>query len=230
MGIRLHRRLGYGLTDLVVTNGFIDDPRIAVDRAGVAVLYDEDETTVGDYITWLDEHHPGSVEGVMARFESALRVHPELRPPHSLHDLLTWEPDGGDEHVLLLSPLWLPSWRRNDDTIDRIEAPDVRTHVRVLTNGPPPFDGAWVDTRTGELIANRHVALVYYQAAQSDYHSVNVLDDLAVELGFTDHAQAQTYITPLVPDGIRNLAEFLGIFTGPDVASSLRPMLYTWWN
>ena len=46
---------------------------------------------------------------------------------------------------------------------------------------------------------------------------------------FTTPEEICDYLVPHVPDDVREVAEFLEVFTNPAVAWGLRPMIFTWW-
>jgi hypothetical protein len=148
--------------------------------------------------------------------------------------------------VLLLKPLTFRDWHRSDSTIDYIEETylcpsgqePVSNRVTVLEHGIYPFNGLYMDKRTGEKL--KHEAIWWIQACSSTREAERKgeepplteahLDPLAKAVGFANAADARENIAPVVPDEIRDLAEFGELFTSPDVANQLRPLLYVYWS
>jgi hypothetical protein len=57
-----------------------------------------------------------------------------------------------------------------------------------------------------------------------------VLDSLAQAAGFDSHADATSNVVPVVPEEIRDLAAFAGLFTDDTIWRQLRPLLYAYWS
>lgn len=234
MGIRLHKVIGYGLTDVVTKDGTVlDDPRIDADSPFVGGVRPDGHLS---YLDWLkstphDEDDFGLLFEIQA-LESGQDYGPEQYA-------VTWAPEYGMENVLVVRPLTERTWDRSDNPIDYAEhnvtglEPDNRVHV--LRGGLYPYDGLWMDSRTGEQIMGPdrplHTWNTVRRAEDSGWEDrPRILDHLAAQMGFTDHAEAERCVVPLVPDSVRRLCEWGGLFTGPDVWLQLRPLLYVYWG
>jgi hypothetical protein len=152
----------------------------------------------------------------------------------------------GLPNVLLLKPLSMRDWYRAVDAIDYIEETYLRpgnaepqmNHVEVLEHGIYPFSAAYMDKRTGERLPHE---IMWWIRAQSSTREAAAageeppltsehLDHLARALKFENAAEANENVRPVVPEEIRDLAEFGELFTSPDVVLQLRPLLYVYWS
>ncbi|MFE0472420.1 hypothetical protein ACFW2V_12470 [Streptomyces sp. NPDC058947] len=64
----------------------------------------------------------------------------------------------------------------------------------------------------------------------SEAERAAALDKVAPRLGLDvrNHAEAERFIVPLVPDAIRRVCEWGCLFTSSDVWRQLRPLVYTY--
>jgi hypothetical protein len=238
--------MGYGLTDVVSEDYRITDPRINVD----SILLDRSEGTSvpQPYVEWLAERYPAfdpesnkpnldNLDAVMERqlleksgAEDALRV-------------VTWEGEYGLPNVLVVRPAGETDWHRYNNPIDcqeeAIRGKFMDYRVERTVGNIYPYEGIYMDARTGEQIVGKQADLVRawrrlinapLKEGVSEAERAIALDKVASRLGFDvkDHAEAEQCIVPLVPDVIRRVCEWGELFTSPDVWRQLRPVLYTY--
>jgi hypothetical protein len=228
MGIRIHRVLGYGLTDLVPK-----DPRVNWDSPLLA-----GEASARDYYSWLEARREASPETFRFSMDWAMLRHDGAeacgRWPWAVHDS-----EYGLPEVLVVRPATMTDWSRYDDTIDYMtetypwREDSQSNHVQVFAHGPFPFNGSYMDKRDGRRLPD--LVFPWWQIQNSrqrdpDQDALGALDVFSLEMGFAGHAEAKENIVPEVPDEIRDLAEFGQLFTKPDVWLQLRPVLYTYWS
>jgi len=219
MGIRIHKMLGYGLTDLVDQDERLNwsSPLFDYMLSGDAAL--------DRYFGWLASKTRFDVAKSLLRDDTRRRR-------SDVQDCIRWgTPDGGLENVLCIRPLAWNDWYRYDDTIDYAEQTylgEQHDEVRVIKYALYPHD-SYMDARTGERIKGAADIYFWLRARNDGSKDIGTLDELAKMGGFDSHADAEAHCVPFVPDEVRWLAEFAEVFTDPDTVLSLRPMIYTWW-
>jgi hypothetical protein len=139
--------------------------------------------------------------------------------------------------------VWLAEWSRADDTIDWLEETYLSTgerctpRVDVFPHGIYPFNGAYMDNRTGGRLSNDvmnwirarsdgvtvHADVMYRFAAAINYASDG-------QRAFRSPEEADRHIGPIIPIGVAALAHWGELFTGPRHVLELRPMRYLWWS
>lgn len=248
MGYRLHKVMGYGLTDVASENYRITDPRINVD----SFLLDrsEDASAPQPYDEWLAERYPAlDPESAKPIFENLdAEMERQLLSKSGADDALrvvTWEGEYGLPNVLVVRPAGETNWHRYNDPIDyqeeAIRGKSMDYRVENTIGNIHPCEGIYMDARTGEQFTGRQADLVRawrrlvnapLKEGASEAERAAVLDKVATRLGLdvNSHAEAEQLIVPLVPDVIRRVCEWGELFTSPDVALQLRPMLYTYWS
>lgn len=255
---RLHKVLGYALTDLATTpdpdlGGLpsIDDPRINPESPLMNWEDPEDEEepeglSLAGYAAWLNDEcsRPDHPLRFLARMESRLVADSLERKRHYLdiNHAVVHRPETGHPGVLvLIPPAWLHRFRRSDDCIDMAEwrqrpnPRDLSASLTVLTAGIGPYSTRFMDMAGVELTE----AAAEFELYASEGMPEEELDRLAGEIRpVTDREGAQLYPTaaevrarmvPAVPMDLRRLAAYGQLFTSNDVWKQLRPVLYTYW-
>lgn len=236
MGIRVNKVLGYGLTDVREH----DDSRVNWD----SVLLSYDRASGEDYLRWLygkrskvkqSSWYPFSLDFAM------LREDPKLRQKN-LYDAVVYDPEYGLNNVLVLRPLSCGDWHREDDSIDYMTETflldaSAESRVETFTAGIHPFNGVYMDARTGERLDQKATTWVRIRSSLEESgedlgpaERLEALDGVTRDLTtFQSWAEASEHIAPYVPEEVQDIAEFGSLFTGPLVWTQLRPLLYTYW-
>lgn len=243
MGIRVHKVLGWGLSDLEAgkKNYWRADPRVNWDSP----LLNHEGVSALDYFRWLEERRRASERKFSFSLDWAMLAHGGADYAKAdLGDCLTYTPEFGMPNVLVLTPLSKPDWRRYDNDIDYTMETYLRParkaqthHVEVLQHPPFPFNGTYMDAQTGERLGER---VMWWIRARSNYDAMSKarqatalagLDILAAECTpYANHEEACARVIPQITEEIRDLAEFGQVFTDPATWLTLRPMLYTYWG
>lgn len=246
MGLRIHKVMGYGLTDVTSKDYRITDSRINTD----SILLDrsEDVPAPQPYDEWLAERYPAfDAESTKPLFENLdAAMERQLLEKSGAEDALrvvTWEGEYGLPNVLVVRPAGEADWHRHDDPIDyqeeAIRGNFTDYRVERTVGNIHPYEGIYMDARTGEQIIGKQADLVRawrrlinapLKEGVSEAERTAVLDKMAPRLGLDvkDHAEAERFIVPLVPDTIRRVCEWGELFTSPDVWRQLRPLVYTY--
>lgn len=226
MGIRVHKILGWGLTDVKCEHAKQpEDPRI--NNESLTRVWDQsNDEMLSAYLSFLDETQESDF-GTLDKWMLSNRSK-EDRKLH-MSDCIAFDSEYGLPNVLCLRPLACDDWSRFDDTIDYtietyLSEDPLTNRVEILQHPPYPYNALYMDKRTGVRVPNEIMWWIRHRSAGKES------DELAKLGGFNSHAEADENIAPIVPQEIRDLSQFLGLFTSDDVWMQLRPMLYTYWS
>jgi len=171
MGIRVHKVIGYGVTNLKFKEEggrrAMTDPRIDWTK-WQSLQEDRYATTVPQFLAWVLEHKAEILElhakedprkgsslsdaDVVWEVEMTKRLMDQPGFLHSPADCVIHTMEGGDPGVLLfVPPASYPSWHRRDDTMDWIEETQCygqKMRVRrIPDSGIFPYNGFWIRHR-----------------------------------------------------------------------------------
>lgn len=236
--MRINKFLGYSLLDMQK-----NDPRINWN----SVLFFEEqreELSIDDYISFL-EGHPDRDASLERSVIKALKA-----DDRNLRNAMLYDPDNGIGNIMLLCPVSMSQWWvRDDDDIDRIEytynyarREHAEIHISIpqesldpeltlLDPGPHPYKG-YMDRVTGEPCSPQTWAWKGLQRDRdSDEESIRqAREEMSQLIGYGSFAEASDRVVPEVPPPVRFLAQWMSLFTGPDVWKDLRPVLYTYFS
>lgn len=235
MGVRIHKFLGYGLSDVVAENLRIVDERINRDSR----LLDFDWGWGAEALLEYNRYVKARNEEARARddlgalnFLDGWFLKDELKKPRrrrrSLDQCVAYSPEYGLPNVLCFQPVSCRDWRRYDDIIDwmvesYLQADAQTNRVDVFRHGIYPWSGSYMDARTGEPLPSE---VMYWVRTREAGESQEILRTLAEGANFDPEADVQ----PSIPEPIRDLLTFAEVFSEPEVMFQLRPMLYTYWS
>lgn len=233
MGMRINKMIGYGLTD-VATEGYkIADPRINADSFLLTGI-EEPDAGHPSYDQWLKQQTTGDE---MADLDILMELASlESVGAEDAYSTVVHKSEYGMPNVLLVRPVGFPDWHRHADPIDWeervIQGATLKNSVDRTLGGIHPWAGLHMDIRSGEKITGTLVnswRRVANNPSEADESRKPLLDRLAMGLGYQDHAEAERFIAPWVPDEIRRVCAWGELFTSPEVYLQLRPLLYTYW-
>lgn len=243
MGVRIHKVIGYGLTDVVPSKekGVYrpDDPRLNPH----SILFDQEgEWSKGAYVDFLNK----KAEADDGWGEYKLQAHT------ASDELKHWTPDQsfvyqgeyGLPNVLLVTvPVMHSAWFRYADAIDYEEslmrpAGEPVNYWKPIKNGIYPYARFYMDSRTGNTLMGIEPERFVYTletlkrklSEEARAKFLFLRDEMAHKMGFVDAEEAERLMAPIVPDEIKNLCEFGKLFTEPKYMSQLRPILYVFWS
>ncbi len=242
MGIRIHKILGYGLTNVKHTGTSscqIADPRFNPNGyMGVDYEEREERWTMEGYKIFLqnkyeemkDSNEFGSFNYLMEK---------ECIKSEYLHRSITYDAEFGLSNVFCLTPAsQINQWYRYDDMLDYVENVYLKpkigncNYVKRIKENLYPWDCLWCDSRIGEQLpfekALAYRRLKSLSTKENPYYHQK--DKLAIQLGFEDHKQCDRFFKPMVPPVISMLCDYCKIFTNPAIIRQLQPLLYVYWS
>ncbi len=223
MSRRINKAMGYGLTGLEYNACRFVDSRL--DPAGYLCVDDEEREarwSLEGYPDWLENKN--TVESRLI----AAGVASDREAAASLDRCVVSQIEyGKPDAVLFIPPQFTRLWQRYGDVLDHeVEAlrPDAGpARVEVLTHGIHPWEQQYCDRRTGRRLD--YAAGVFRLPPVKRQKS----EALAQALGFSKETEARANVTPVVPDELLMLVEYLKVFADPASAALLEPMVYTYW-
>ena len=257
IGIRIHKVMGYGITDLQLDDegNAIIDPRVSPEAADGEHLWDLKLT---DYQRWLKEQSDDFVAegGDLSRSEFATSDLIYMNYTEAAKERVAKDRatdyftllngyDGEDYNgkgVLLVRPFAMDDWKRYADPIDyaedgiwqqtkygRYEGPV--TNVQLLRSSPYPYDGRWWDVRTGQRVdSDTWIFIGNMLSMKEDPDRHRVVELLAQKLGYESYEEALCWVQPEVPSNVRHLLDWSGVLPNSEDYRSLRPMILTYWS
>lgn len=243
MGIRITKVLGYGLTDVKYDkeNWKLVDERINPDSFLLDAYEYKDKTgnwppTTADYLEWIKtntaDSHGWSLDSYLSTDRVDITDH-----KYDLDSCLHYQPEYGEDNVMVIRPVSCPDWERYDNIIDYVESTFLHSEdeepcinkVQKIEHGIFPWVGTYMDRRSGARLNN--YAMDWIRAKSGGYYSDRPwdMDRLAQLVGFRDSAEAEANITPTIPAPIIDLCKFANLFVDDSVFLEMTPVLYTYW-
>lgn len=221
MGIRIHKMLGYGLTDVRYEKYSMSDPRINL----LDWESEQAEKTVADLLPFMEQRDADYfLLGAMVNTDKSIKPDMKLRDR-----CVVWNSEYGMGNVLcLIPPSCLRSWYRYDNILDYAEETYVpgreqHNYVKVLDSAIYPFIEYW-DTRTGERVDTSTYCMCRRMSGQKG------ADEIVRHLfKVSDYAEFLTVFAPKPPSELLAMCEFLQLLN-TETAWQLRPMIYVYWG
>lgn len=243
MGIRIHKAIGYGLSDVKVDDEFgLCDERFYKRSAFMYARnahYTNAERSAEDVYT---------LQGFIDFCQTHLHKTCALLETHALKRLDTWDIDSCFIHetesdlnnVFIVIPPTQSDWYRYNDIIDYIELTNSTTYTdsfKHVQQGIYPYSGVHQNAKGERLKPIKSCSWWrWYNSCldgdipQEHIQLYNILmDESSRSLGFKDFHDARDNIAPYVPDIVRAFCTYTKLFVDPNMVLRLRPMLYTWW-
>lgn len=234
MGIRIQKHLGYALTGVAQ-----QDPRVNWEFA--RGRYHSGHS----YLRWLNERY--GWEQKKSHFSMDwLTIRTEVKFHRAdVSHCVSYDDESRTADVIVVRPVCYPDWSRTDDSIDysaeQLHGDMGGSRCELLPAGIFPFDGLLMDAETGERLPKE--ALTWKQvtrslesdppAAKDDrLNRIDAMEQFTRDLlpQYPGYQTAVARVVSLVPEEIRDVCEFLGLFTDEGTWKQLRPVLATWWG
>lgn len=240
MGIRVHKVLGYGLTDVKTRKWKIADGRI---NSKSPLLNWDAKETLDDYLNWLKaDYDPNDFSRLsmdMMYFRDREEEGFDWYKRTGVHvpaDLVHHGIEYMEKNVLLIRPLSCKDWQRHDDPIDWLEESfkyqdedsGVTNWYREIPAGIFPWSGSFMNAKTGERVKDDMT--LWRTMTWKNWNRLYDIEKVAVAAGFDNAEDARKNLAPVVPDDIKDLVRWGKLFTNDDVWKQLRPMIYVYWS
>ncbi|MCK9155120.1 MAG: hypothetical protein M0P12_03295 [Paludibacteraceae bacterium] len=214
MGIRIHKKIGWAITDLTE-----NDTRINWDVLNNLFVGKDELKKFQDWIIEQDRNN----EDRHRINHLAFNLYPEL----SLQDLVFYDAETW-ENTIIIGDGW-PLNQRTDDGIDYIEdylkrdsgKKPMKDTVQFLRDGYYPYQQFWMYSKTGEhLYPVERIHGIFYFGSE-------VLDN---RFGNFPQEELDKIIVPEIPLVVSDICEYFKIFTDNKTKLQLRPVLATYWR
>jgi hypothetical protein len=236
MGIRIHKILGYGLTDVKVEDYQIVDERFDQKGYTSGEITPPGKTHRQLFLNFCKERL--EKYEYMLLHEEALRRNREWR----IYDSICFDPEYGKPEVFMISPPFSDQYSRYDDIIDYHEEAAVYLNaaprVVEIPGGIYPWSGLYFDRRTGKGLPR--IAELKFMQASSIMSELDdddkgkykaLLDEWArKEFGFDGLDHALENVGPMIPNEVKALCNWLHLFKEEKTIWQLRPLLYVYWS
>lgn len=223
MGIRIHKVLGYGLTNVHSAGGSIADCRF---NEHFSLSIDN----VADFYQWWTENEENPHNMIYANLayrnlkQGELDVHDNI---NSIH----YENEGGlDNVIVFVSPSSAFEWVRYDDPIDYYEVEGMESTVKELNCPIFPWHGYW-DTSTippKRLTGDDGALVEDTMNMKVEPSNREIWNSIYKE--FKDKGYNWDNIQTVVPPEIVALVKYLKVFNNDIMPYRLKPMIYTYWS
>jgi hypothetical protein len=236
MGIRIHKMIGYALTDVKVDQYEIVDKRFNLDVIKRLKGEAEPELNLKGYYKWVKKEVSllTKPENYSDGRTLELQITNNLKGKagdiyhHIIHDA-----EYGHPNVFCIIPLESADWNRHDDFLDYMEETtksrkSLEPYFKVFKNGIWPYNGIYMNKKTGERLTVKEEAA--YNYLQRFKNVAFDKDKPIKELGDMTYRQVESLYKPMVPYSIRNFCEYLKIFKKPETVFSLKPIMYVYWG
>lgn len=147
------------------------------------------------------------------------------------------------EVTIIIVPLSMhKQWHHHDDYIDAAEwdsqsggypngglsprLTDVKAHSLF------PYDGNHMDARTGKEFLNSSMVNFAQKMINDspDNKQKDNLLNIIMEAGFQSWEEFEEFYVPAIPGPVRDLVDWLGLFTDVDTWLKLRPKIVAYWS
>lgn len=245
MGIRIHRVLGYALTDLRLDSKKekVIDKRI---NLNCDVLNDRENIgSIDDFISYVNANRaPKSQDSGVQFLEIQLKNQPETVAKELGLCVLQDTEFGMGNVICIIPPSEFTNWRRYDDIIDYMmsahESPDggIKDTIVTLDKGIWPWEG-YINRSNGERV-DISSYFVYNRLAdglsKGGYQVSEIpkvkgsLDKISKKMGFKSFRDAEKNLTPTITSEVIWLCRYLNLFNDENTAFTLKPVVYTYWG
>lgn len=221
MGVRIHKAIGYGITDRK-TNKATKITTLLRKSFSMEKLHRGEEGGFKRFGDWLTKKSLQKDEAYDRSLTLAL-LKLAIDREESLPELIVFNPMESTMSTLVLIPPGFENFSRAHDSIDYVEwkqsGKPLADSVKFLQEPLPSFE-QWMDARTGRFLDLEFCEQHQLGGATTKAYQQN---------GFASPEEMHRYCVPNVPRCIRWFAEYIRLFQNPQTILALRPMLYTYW-
>lgn len=244
MGIRIHKVIGYGLTDVQTEgkyNEILTDPRI--NPKGYFGDCEERYTNEGflEYVKELvangeDEPSPyDDLKILVSLMTQHLADENSRFGRKEMYNRLIYDSEYGEPNVMVFQPpVFGYEWSRYDDMIDYYEEVHrgkdggIINGYTMLDRSLYPYEG-WCDYR--EMPPKRITGDEWHWFNDSRNSSNPAFADMAMEImNFDSVEEMYANVHPMIPKELVVMLKYCEVFTKDEYIYQLRPMIYWYWG
>jgi len=251
MGIRVHKVVGYALTDVEYEKYTITDERINP-LGYIRSDYEEQEDiwTLEGYLTYF-ENNSDKTKFMVSWMRKLLAedVRGQIKLTE-LYSVIHWDAEFGLGNVLCIQDPWMyPNYYRYSDYIDWSEETQLHKQIdRImpLTINPYPYEGFYdvlVDGTPMELDHKQKDIVRYFKRVEDDMTSsdialcnndvqghLNIQNGLAQQVGFRNYDDLRDRVIHHIPETVVALCKYLLLFNDDDTIWTMKPIMYVYWG
>jgi len=243
VGIRIHKMLGYALTNVEAdTNKWeITDPRFNKD--GYMFDMEEQKFSVDGFKAYLTKQIIAAQNDEDQRFDLKLILRGLesnkddmfSRPISGLHQCIEYDMEFGESEVfLVVPPSCAKEWNRYDDAIDYYDPTNEAIDGGIANSVIPIDRPLWPWDSLMNTKTNPPSKLDYTQTHQYNlWKNDNIVtdeDEYVQRIGFDNVEEMKRCVMPMIPLEVVELLKYLKIFTDDKYIYELRPIIYGYWG
>jgi len=237
MGIRIHKAIGYGLTNVIADKENWDlrtDPRFNPE----GYLFKEENFNLEGFSKYIDKRIEELVEGDERPFDlQLLKNQIEDGGVEELYRAVIYDMEFGSSNVILfIPPSSVKSWTRYDDMIDyydpgnRSEDGGIIESVIKIDRPLWPWE-SWINIKTFPPVQLTGMQNQLFNAVRNlGYENLTKPEQALDEIGVDSVKELKTCIVPLIPNELIEMIKYLKIFVDDKCIYQLRPMIYGYWG
>ena len=240
MGIRIHKLLGYGLSDVVAEEYDIQDSRFNLEDGYFAYdAYEQEEKfTYANFIQHLKKvmEEDKQRKGIsMLSFE--IHDFETEKKKKNIYDLIHHNGEFGLPNVVLFQT-GAKDWSRYDNIIDYMEdthnVDSIENKVTIFDRPIYPYE-SWTNLKTGLTYFEKDgKRLQPFELLRAVNWMIEEKQDINIEylksFGFDSIEDVKKNVVPMVPEMIVELCKYLKVFKDDATILQLKPMIYTYWG
>jgi len=237
MGIRIHKAIGYGLTDVIADEdswSLKNDPRF---NPNGYMFEGENAFTRNGFTEYINSRIEELGNEDFDQFDLLLlkrQIEPMMTELY--HSVVYDMEFGNPEVILFIPPTSIKNWTRYDDMIDYYDpanhSKDGGIAESVIKIDRPlwPWE-AYINIKT---IPPTRLTNMQYQA-HNTIRNLGLKQMKSPELmlksvGVATKEELDAYIVPIIPAELVELIKYLKIFTDDKYIYQLRPLIYGYWG
>ncbi len=240
MGIRVSKRIGWGLCDLQTDeDGKIIDSRI--NKEGYIFDKYDERYSIEGYFQLLEKVYQDSKED-QKKFDIILdySMMDEMKKSKvQLYDCIRHNSEFGLANILhFVPPIHVGRWTRHDDQIDYYEETinhEQHPRFQLLNRTIYPYDH-YIDIESLDKdgfptkIHFWNRLQMFQTIFEKDVINNNEIKKLEEVFGFATREEFERRIIPAIPNGLILFLKYAKIFTDDKFIFDLRPMIYVYWG
>jgi len=232
MSDRVYRRMGWG---------FVAKPK---DFKEVVNKNADLRVPLSDYVKFVETEQKNAPEGDVVKLMlgdlTGLKTKTDSGRERTADDLVLLDRASNGNWMLLIAPASVADeWSRYDDALvyaelqqqylKNPETDPMATTVEKLSFAQFPFNGIYMNSDTGEVLRGYDKDYMDYFVQNKSSLKPGAEESICKQYGFTSFKDLKK-VVPYVPEKVKNVAEWLGIFHETDSWKLLRPMIITGWR